>query len=497
MATTVAFYNVYDSIKITWTGGAEGGTSAFMNKKTVSFTLVNANEFYIKAGNISYLMRYSNVSAVAPSGHANVNDLVTILESWVSGAGDPSTSAEKDMMQRTRVVEPYTMFDGTFRDSLEVRKWNQLVAGGTTAISHEVNQQAAILTLDDTNASSRAILQSKKYMLYQPGKQLNVHICAIAKTATCTNNEVYLGYFDDNADKSGDSGGSGFYLKVDAADALFLVHRNYTGGVQTDTTIAQTNWNIDKLDGTGVSAVTLDTQKINNYIFEIGADGGGSMRFGVMSDNHVYYAHIVDANNTLTDSVLRTCSLPIRVENVNTGVSDAASISKVFAASVTVDGGSQPVGFTNAVDEGVASTPPHILKAVAESKPLVSIRLKAARCRTTVWPQYFQVINARDASFIRCRVVLNGTLTAPSWTSAGSDSAVEYDKSATAVVGGTTLHSVYMRTSDERIDLREVFDGVQMHADIAGVTLDTLTLVAEYISSQADLYSSCGWIEYA
>jgi hypothetical protein len=503
MASIVSFYNVYDSIKVKITGaGPEAGTTTFFNKKTTSFTTQNVDHFIIKSDENSLLIRYIEVSAVAPPGHATIDQLITILESWISGS-DPTSSAEKDFYQRTRVVAPYTVFDSTFRTSLETRKYNTILGLGTETWTHDSDEQMGILTLPVTTLA-HGVVQTKRYMMYQPGKQMTVQVSALLRTVLAvTNNAVRLGYFDDSVDKAAltDLGGSGVFIEMDAAGALFIVTRNFTGGVQTDNSVAQALWNIDPLDGTGTSGVTLDPIKINTYVFEVSTDGGGGVvRCGILYDNHVYYFHVFNSANSEVNSFLHTCSLPVRLQSDNTGIADSGAISKLYCTSVTIDGGIEPRGFTNSIDEGNAAIPPHVMKSVGDVKPLISIRLKQARCRSTLWPQFIQMINARAGNFFHFRLVLNGTLTGPSWTSAGSDSAVEYDKTATVIAGGTDLLKGYwsgnVQAGNDRLQLRDLFADVQLHASIQGSTLDTITLVGEYVSSQCDIYTAASWIEY-
>lgn len=88
------------------------------------------------------------------------------------------------------------------------------------------------------------------------------------------------------------------------------------GAASTDTFIKQSDWNVDKLDGTGLSGVTLNPQKINIYRIKIGYLGAHDLIFQVKvtltSGNNSTWVnvHIIKYTNLNTSTSFTNASFP-------------------------------------------------------------------------------------------------------------------------------------------------------------------------------------------
>jgi hypothetical protein len=82
-----------------------------------------------------------------------------------------------------------------------------------------------------------------------------------------------------------------------------------------DTKIPQSQFNIDKLDGTGISGYNLDLSKIQMAYMDFSWYGAGKIRFGFKNaQGEVYYVHEFIHNNINLISYLRSGNLPTRYE---------------------------------------------------------------------------------------------------------------------------------------------------------------------------------------
>ena len=114
------------------------------------------------------------------------------------------------------------------------------------------------------------------------------------------------------------------------AAASFATTR--AGGASTETFIPQSQWNGDKLDGTGASGVTADWQKGN--VFEIGIQylGYGSLEFKVetassgANNADFVTVHTIKNPNTLTNTSLRNPSFPFTMAVYSAGSTTDISI---------------------------------------------------------------------------------------------------------------------------------------------------------------------------
>jgi len=109
-----------------------------------------------------------------------------------------------------------------------------------------------------------------------------------------------------------------------------------------DTKVAQSNWNIDKADGSGPSGYILDINSIQMAYMDYSWYGAGKIRFGFKDTyGHVKYMHEFIHNNRLNEAYMRTGNVPARYEAANTSSEQPTFIPSLFhwGTSVIMDGG--------------------------------------------------------------------------------------------------------------------------------------------------------------
>ena len=101
-----------------------------------------------------------------------------------------------------------------------------------------------------------------------------------------------------------------------------------------DFKIPQSQFNIDRLDGTGPSGYTIDLTKIQMWYVDYSWYGAGFVRWGVRTiEGTIYYAHKLQHNNIQYLSYMRSGNLPGHYE-VNNEVPET-QLTSTFAASAT------------------------------------------------------------------------------------------------------------------------------------------------------------------
>lgn len=106
-----------------------------------------------------------------------------------------------------------------------------------------------------------------------------------------------------------------------------------------DTRIAQSDWNVDKCDGTGPSGFDLDIHKIQMIYIDYAWYGAGKVRFGFKgTKGDVFYAHEFIHNNHMTEAYMRSGNLPARYEVATTGIPTYVPALMHWGASVIIDG---------------------------------------------------------------------------------------------------------------------------------------------------------------
>lgn len=97
-----------------------------------------------------------------------------------------------------------------------------------------------------------------------------------------------------------------------------------------ETEWQQSDWNIDRCDGTGKSGYTLDPTKMQMFYMDYSWYGAGFIRWGFRAlDGDVIYAHKIPNNNQNTEAYMRSGNLPARYE-VNT-LPPATVTTKTFS----------------------------------------------------------------------------------------------------------------------------------------------------------------------
>lgn len=350
-----------------------------------------------------------------------------------SGTAEKPTSL--DAFGRLRASTPLTLFDSShrYRDN---GLWNTDTAtGGTTAF----NANEGLVELNVTTTSgSRVYRETSKVFSYQPGKGLLVMSTFVMSPAK-TGLRQRIGYFGTQ---------NGLYIELDGSTLSFVERSAVTGSV-TETRVNQANWNIDKLDGTGPSGLTLDITKAQILWMDIEWLGLGTVRMGFVIDGKFIHCHSFNHANLITSTYITTASLPLRYEIENTGTTSTASTLKQVCSTVISEGGYELRGAQLAV--GVPVTAPVTLATAGTYYPLISLRLKATpnRLDAIVIITALSVLGTSNNTIYNWQVVASGTTSGGTWVSAGTDSAVEYKIDGGSITGGRILASGYINSTNQ------------------------------------------------
>jgi hypothetical protein len=409
---------------------------------------------------------------------------ITNGEVIIGGLGD---SAAIDAFARLRVSNPVTVFENKQLYDRQPLIWSEATASGGN-ILYNSNRASSLLTTDGTNGSS-AIRQSKQRINYQPGKSLLILTTFVLGSAA-NNVRKRVGYFDSN---------NGVFLQQ-TASALSIVKRSYVGGFVSETTINQSSWNLDTLDGNGPSGITLDITKTQILIADFEWLGVGRVRIGFVIDGIPIYVHQFLHANILDSVYMSTPNLPVRYEITNTAAGAAGSLEEICSTAIS-EGGYTDLGILRTANRGSTAIG---FRNTDGLTPIISIRLKSGYIGTTVIPSDFSIACASSTTYL-WQLILNPNVAgvdAASWSDL-TNSAIQYDVSRTvanALSGGTVIKSGYVVGQGNTVssvgpgDLRSL---LLMSADINN-TPDQLVLAVKRIDgggSNVDYYGSISWRE--
>ncbi len=271
---------------------------------------------------------------------------------------DTQDSKALDAFGRFRVSQPFNTFDIQFTYDLQETFFEELATGGG-GVSHVPNSSAARLTTGGTTDTHGVIFQTQQYFRYQPGKsQFIVWTCILG--AKTSNVRKRIGLFDAD---------NGFFFEQDGTN-LKIIRRTKTSGSVVDNAVNQSSWNLDVLDGTGPSGITLDESKDNLYVIDMQWLGAGRIRYGLDFGGQITYVHQIAFANTETVPFTTTGDLPFRTEIFNTSTASGATTFDFTCMGIASEGGFNPLGVRHSANTGSTG------EAITTIEPILSIRPK-------------------------------------------------------------------------------------------------------------------------
>lgn len=387
-----------------------------------------------------------------------------------------------DSFGRLRVSDPYTLFDSNHRHR-DNGKWSQSTSGNATAVFN--NDQGLVDMTIGSISGDEIIRETSRVFSYQPGKSLltmNTFVMEEAKVGL----RQRIGYFGVN---------NGTFLEQDDTQA-FMVLRSYVTGSTVDTKALQSEWNTDKMDGTGPSGHVLDLTKAQILWSDFEWLGVGSVRMGLVIGGEFITCHIFHHANIIMSTYMTTANLPIRYEITNTAANSGPNTLKQICSTVISEGEYELRGTPRTVN--IPITTSVNLQTAGTYYPVISIRLKSTALDGIVLPSHID-LQPETSAFYSYRLVSGGTTTGGTWSSAGTDSIVEYNITGTDLVGGNIGSSGFVsQTNQSRstlsLDRTDIFC-FQLERNPFTSTPKEFTLLVSASGNNNRTFASIGWEE--
>ena len=401
------------------------------------------------------------------------------------GPANPSGAAV-DAFGRARISQPYTIFDG-FNRFADNGKYNYSnTAGGTYGFTSNTASIDYTLT---TTSGAYVYAETKKVFAYQPGKSLQVLTTFVLNPAK-TNLRQRVGYFGTN---------NGFFLE--RSDDVYLVKRSSVTGTPVDTKVPQSSWNMDKLDGTGPSLLTLNLDNPQILFTDIEWLGVGSVRMGFVINGQFIHCHTFHHSNLSASpkgAYIQTACLPIRNEIENTGTTASNSTFKRICSTVISEGGYELYGKPRTI--GIEPVGSNTVQCVTAGTyyPIVSIRLHSNTLDGIVLPKQIDLLPISAANY-KWKIVQGATITGAVWANAASDSIVQYNTNTTATMsGGTDLNAGYVSSTVQGGGSVAITDGIfnyQLERNTFTNTATTWTLAVTSGTNTSNVAGQILWEE--
>lgn len=428
--------------------------------------------------------QHTGVTGVSSSGSGGITSSIQFGDS-------PSI----DAFARARISSPFTLFDSKqvwndpdIADSAENFPlfWdNQETSGGGTTTTFNANRASTTLAVANTTAGTR-VRQTRQRFNYQPGKSLLVILTGLAGNTSSGNTKRY-GYYDDS---------NGVFYQ-DVGGSWSVVIRSFVSGAAVDTAIAQADWNIDPLDGTGPSGVVLDPSKVQILFFDLEWLGVGRVRFGFFVDGVPLYCHEALHSNRTSSVYMSTANLPVRGEISNDGTGSADSV-ELICSTVISEGGSQANGIFRGPDPQTVTTTVIQANLANISYAVAAIRLKSAYLSAKVVPASISALITTNDNFM-WSVHYNPTLSSALTFVDIPNSAIQYAFGDTGSPGfsltdrGTVIAGGLVSTTADVIN-QNVDTAISLGSLING-TSDTFVLAVTPVTAGLDARGAITWRE--
>ena len=229
-----------------------------------------------------------------------------------------------DAFGRLRVSNPTLIFESLFIYNLLPLLYEQLTTGTGAAVSFDTTNRHAVMTFASTPTGGKAAMQSYSYHRYQPGKSqlISMSFNFVAQVANCLK---FIGYSD---------GVNGVEFQNTGTVNRFIIYSGTDNGNQIAN---QADWNLDKLDGTGDSGITLNITKRQIVIIDFQALNSGRVRCGFYIGGKKVYCHEYNHANVATTSFVQSPTLPVRAGMTCTGT--VSTTMHYNCCSVVSEGG--------------------------------------------------------------------------------------------------------------------------------------------------------------
>lgn len=260
-------------------------------------------------------------------------------------------SANLDAFSRLRISQPQGIFDGQFTYNLLPLQYEPITANGgagTATITHDTTDRCALMTFTGAGSGAGARLQSYEFVRYQPGRSQAVFITFNFIEAV-TGVTKFAGL--SSWGSTGAGVGNGIEFQLSDSTKQWTIYSDTGAG---DETVAQTSWNLDKLNGTGPSGLTLDITKTQIAVIDFQALYVGRVRVGFDIGGNVVYCHEFDHANLIANPYIQTASLPVRA-GMRTSAGSISTTMKFICAAVLSEGGQEENGGVPNTAEGTVT----------------------------------------------------------------------------------------------------------------------------------------------
>lgn len=432
-----------------------------------------------------YRIIYNNSS---PTGTFSITSRLStdidssIIQNTSVSVFDNNVQNTLDAFARLRVSAPTTILDIRFPGQTSGSSTflqNNLQITSDSSGAYIGTYGNSKLTVDASGAGYY-ISQSRNYCVYQPGKSL-LFLASGVLDPSNNNYTTRIGYFDNVVPLTNPLVvRNGLYFECSGGIVSVNVKNN------TVIQITQSNWNIDKLNGTGLSGLTLDFTKTQLFVIDMEWLGVGRVRFGFYVYGKIQYCHQVTNINILTEPYTNSINLPICYSIHNPLVGGGSSSTfKQICSTVISEGGYAPLGRPFSVSTG---SPSSVQISFNSEEPILFLRGNVANPNynhQNIIPTGLSIIcsSTNDLVLYKLEYFVAGTYlgTQPTWINVDSSYSVSQ-------YAGNLAPNLYNNTNAITLDQGYFYGrGTNTFSSLGDVFTSQVLQITSNITNDSDI----------
>ena len=415
---------------------------------------------------------------------------------------DPADTTSKN---RVKISDSETLFFNTFQYGIETDVWDTGITG-TASATHDLNLSHVDLSVGGA-LGDKIVRQTRHVQRYVPGRSSTLSF-AINMNAPVEGVRKRFGLFTES---TVDNLLDGCWFEdtgawIDNVPQYACVVSNGAGGY---ISIPRSEWNGDKLDGTGISGILADPEKLQLISIDYEWYGAGQVKFGWVIDGRTRVVHTHSTANISVEPWASTPFLPIRMEM------EVIATPTVTGPFIMIQGSNSLIAENS---QGHTGTSQNVTSSILgtrnsganEWNPVLSIRLNANDLGAVVLPKFLQAVTL-DNTNLFYRLVRNPTL--PPTVALGADGPQPW-KSVDPVNGfaeyQTYISPIEVLDADQGTSVESGFvigggggGAIPLDPAVAyqlgrtqlGAVSDTLTVLCAMTNTAKDSVVSMTWIE--
>ncbi len=387
-----------------------------------------------------------------------------------------------------RAAPPQYVFDAQLTYDLQPLLFEQVTSGAGATITHDATNRNAVLAFSGTTTGGKCYMQQYEHNRYQPGRGQAALITGnfVSHTANVLKWIKYGVGEAGNGVALESNGSAGFRVSL------------YSDTAEGDQFVTQANWNVDKLDGTGPSGLTLQVSKGVIFFLDLQSLYYGRVRCFVDIGGIAVEIHEFKNANVLAKPYIQTANLPVSVGMTCSGT--VTTTMEFTCCTVLSEGGQEDVGGFPFTARGAVTAASGTATPIVSVRPLTTFNSITNR---SVFRLESIDISINGSNPVDWDLCLGQALTAPTWAPVNATySAFEYTSVAGTASGAPGLiiqsGSINATATTKGSINTKVPMKYPITLDAAGAVrlMGTLTLNVTGVGGTAACRASLNWKEW-